>query len=385
MGVDNIITTIDDIKSNVESDDFDLMIKYADDLVEELIVLEKKIQSKLHFVQTLLTDMDRYIKTKIKTTSIEIKEDIKTLSDLIHVANKYGTPQQDMDSPINTKILYDLINPLQELNKIIGMTDIKNQIVDQILTSMQFLYDGDISFHTVITGPPGVGKTMLAKSLAEIYLKMGLLKNEKFVFKIAKRSDLIGKYLGHTSIKTQEFIDNCEGGVMFIDEVYSLGSQDKKDNFSKECIDTLNLNLTEKKNFICIIAGYPNEIEDCFFSFNEGLKRRFPFRYDIQNYTSNELSQIFAKKIMDCNWKMDFEISKLEKFIDNNKDNFKYFGGDIDNLILNCKTVHSRRIFGKDRSLMKILTYDDIVNGYNKMMLFKINKESKPTYSYMYS
>jgi len=375
MGINDIIATIDGV------DDLELMIKYINDLLKEVDSLEIETQKKIDFIKNLLDKMDN----KIKSEHTEITETINTLDDLICVAKKYGTSQKNENMLINTKILFDLINPLQELNKIIGMDNIKNQIIDQILTSMQCLYDDDTLFHTIITGPPGVGKTLLAKILGEIYLRMGLLKNSKFIFKIAKRSDLIGKYLGHTAIKTQDFIDNCDGGVMFIDEVYSLGNHEKRDNFSKECIDTINLNLTEKKNFVCIIAGYPNEIEECFFAFNEGLKRRFQFRYDIQDYTSTELSQIFIKKILDSEWKIDFEVGRLVKFIDNNKANFKYFGGDIDNLIINCKTVHSRRIFGKDKTLMRILTYDDIRKGYDNMMSFKNNKEITTKYLYMYN
>ena len=73
-------------------------------------------------------------------------------------------------------------------------------------------------------------------------------KKDDFVVKIVKRKDLIGEYLGHTAVKTQKVIDECKGGVLFIDEAYSLGNTDKKDTYSKECIDTINQNLTEKKS-----------------------------------------------------------------------------------------------------------------------------------------
>ena len=85
------------------------------------------------------------------------------------------------------------------------MNEVKDQIVDQLLSSMQSMYDDDLMFHTVIAGPPGVGKTLLAKVLGKIYLKMGILKGKELKFKIARRSDLIGKYLGHTAIKTRNY------------------------------------------------------------------------------------------------------------------------------------------------------------------------------------
>jgi SpoVK/Ycf46/Vps4 family AAA+-type ATPase len=219
---------------------------------------------------------------------------------------------------------------------------------------------------------------------------MGVLKNnsDKLNFVIAKRSDLVGKYLGHTAVKTQNLIDKCDGGVLFIDEVYSLGNNEKKDSFAKECIDTINLNLTEKKNFICIIAGYPEEIENYFFSYNPGLKRRFPFSYEITGYSAIELTNILTSKIHLSNWELvnDIDIKVLEQFIEKNKDTFNHFGGDIDTLLLNIKIVHGRRIFGKDPTLKKKITLDDIKKGYDKMMLSKTkNDDNEIKYSHMYS
>ena len=186
--------------------------------------------------------------------------------------------------------------------------------------------------HTIIEGPPGVGKTQLGKILAKIYLSLGIIQSNKF--RIATRKDFIGEYLGHTAIKTQKVIDSCMGGVLFIDEAYSLGNGDsKKDTFSKECIDTLNQNLSENKGkFVCIIAGYKENLEHDFFSVNPGLQRRFPFRYSIEKYTSKELIEIFINKVSDIEWSLNEDcLQWLSKsnFIDDKMDKFKNFGGDI--------------------------------------------------------
>ena len=218
-----------------------------DDIVIDLKFLNIETQEKLEDIKNLLQKANTNLKIiNPQKEKFIIDDKVHDLDDLLNLAIKYGTPTVDDNININTHILFELIEPLEKLQKIIGMNDIKNIILDLILTSMQNLYDPNTLFHTIITGPPGVGKTMLAKILGEIYLRLGILKNDEYIFKTAKRSDLVGKYLGHTAIKTQELIDSCTGGVLFIDEVYSLGNEDKKDSFSKECIDTLNLNLTEK-------------------------------------------------------------------------------------------------------------------------------------------
>ena len=365
------------------------LLDQMDDVIIDLRVLNIETQEHMEVAADLLKQINENIELldnsgNTISKKIIISDKIHTLSDLLTVAKIYGTPEIDKHVNVNTRILYDLIEPLEKLNKIIGMDEIKNSIVDLILTSMQRLYDPKTLFHTVITGPPGVGKTMLAKILGEIYLRVGVLVNEdnKYIFKNAKRSDLIGKYLGHTAMKTQELIDSCVGGVLFIDEVYSLGNEEKRDSFSKECIDTINLNLTEKENFICIIAGYPDEIENCFFSVNPGLKRRYPFRYDIQGYTYDQLTEIFISKLTELDWKLDINKDDLSEFFKDNQKKLQYFGGDIDNLIMGCKTCHSRRIFGQDDSLRKILTFEDIAGGFGKLLEHK-NKNNVENNDYL--
>jgi SpoVK/Ycf46/Vps4 family AAA+-type ATPase len=318
---------------------------------------------------------------------------INNIDDLINIAKLYN-PKKINNYPFDLKKLNNIIKPLTELKNLIGMDNVKNNIVNQILYFLQN-FDNNHMLHTVIQGPPGVGKTYLGTILAKIYYELGVIKGsnnktffnpingekQNFNFKIIKRSDLIGQYLGHTAIKTQKVIDECQGGVLFIDEAYSLGNVDSKDNYSKECIDTLNQNLSENGNkFICIIAGYANKLDKCFFSQNEGLRRRFPFVYNIEKYDYRELTDIFIKKVNDSKWKLDNILFNkkynLYDFIKKNINHFKYFGGDIETLFFNCKICHSVRIFGKDPKLRKIITFSDIENAFSKFISHKNSSKS---------
>jgi len=376
---------------------------------------------------------------------VELK-DINTLDDLIRVGEEFDIKDKRRYS-IDMNRLKNIIKPLKELKNVIGMESVKKNIFEQLIFLLQELNDSNM-MHTVIDGPPGVGKTLLGKILAKIYCKLKFLKgNEKekeneeindiashlmnllnpmmnkppeggqrnevgsggdgggggggccneeeteeqkkkrekkeeledeVKFKVVRRSDLIGQYVGSTAIKTQKAIDSAIGGVLFIDEVYALGTGvEKHDTFAKEAIDCINQNLSENGDkFICIVAGYPEEIEKCFFSQNVGLKRRFPFKYSIEKYNSCELSQILEFKIKEIGWKLDesLQLKQIEKFIEKNKDKFKNFGGDIDNLLLNIKIKHSLRIFGKNPNMKKKVIMEDITNGYEEFIKTKKNE-----------
>ena len=303
----------------------------------------------------------------------EINKEIKSLDDLIELGKMYD-PLLKVRYNIDLQKLANLVEPLEKLQSMIGLSNIKESIVGHITYYLANLEeDTQDMMHTVITGPPGVGKTRLGQILGDIYYNLGILKgtqtkkrgrNSKikdngYIFKIIKRSDLVGKYLGHTAVKTQKVIDSCEGGVMFIDEAYSLGNAEGRDSFSKECIDTINQNLTEKKsNFLCIIAGYKDALDKCFFSYNEGLSRRFTFRYNIEKYTAEELKLIFHEMVEKLGWTINEKDIKT-KFFEDNYSNFKNMAGDMETLLF------GKRVFCKPKE-KKILTLEDIKNGFKR-------------------
>lgn len=334
-----------------------------------------------------------------------VEETLRTIEDFINVGNKYHCKNFKTYKGLDLKIMNDLVPPLIKLNNLVGMSSVKDNVINHLLFFLQGLHENmkcndcrecslDLEcnniipkdmMHTVITGPPGVGKTELGKILGELYCAMGILENGKV--NIARRSDLIGKYLGHTAAKTQSFIDSCHGGVMFIDEAYSLGNPEGKDSFSKECLDTINQNLTENRNFLCVIAGYEKELETCFFSYNKGLKRRFSYRYNINKYESKELADIFLLKIKQSDWSFDeTKIADLYNFFKKNLKYFPHFGGDVETLLLNCKISHSKRIIFKETEIKKRLTIDDVKTAFDTYLENRGENESKVTdmYSRMY-
>ena len=280
----------------------------------------------------------------------------KDIFELYKIENNYYT--------INLEKVFKMKSHLIKLKKMVGLTNIKNEIIDLILYYlMNFEKKNNNMLHMTLEGSPGCGKTKLAKIISKLLTAMGILDNDKVVY--ARRTDMIGQYLGQTAPKTQAMIDSAMGGVLFIDEAYSLGNS-KKDIYSKECLDVLNQNLSDnKKKFICIIAGYPDELENYFFSSNPGLTRRFPFRFKINDYSHSELLNIFINKIDKLNWKIN-KNTDLEGFFEKNIDHFKFFGGDIETFIQDIKYSHSRRVVCTHPSEFKIINNSDIKKAFEK-------------------
>ena len=330
---------------------------------------------------------------------VDIQFEINNISDLLKMIEEYPD-DKDVEYNINMHSLHKIKEPLEDLNSMIGLQNLKENIVDQILFYIQNLHKApndtnkkqSISndfMHTVIYGPPGTGKTEIAKIIGSIFSKLGILT--KGTFKKVTRSDLVAGYLGQTALKTKDVIKESLGGVLFIDEAYSLGSQEKRDSFSKECIDTLCESLSDHKdNLMVIIAGYETDLNDCFFKSNQGLESRFTWRHKIDDYNALELHNIFIKKISDSGWLIDnTSLNVNVKWFEKNKALFKYYGRDIETLFAKTKIAHSRRVFCLDESVKRKLTITDIDKGleiYLKNGQKKNEDEHiKKSLSYMYS
>ncbi len=199
------------------------------------------------------------------------------------------------DIPYEAPKAVDYTECLSKLNGMVGLAAVKKEISNlaaflnlQIRRGETNTFQGK---HYVFTGNPGTGKTTVARIMADVFRSLGILSRGQLVE--ADRSKLVAGYSGQTAIKTNQLIDSAMGGVLFIDEAYTLKSNDQ-DSFGAEAIDTLLKRLEDDRGkFICIVAGYTDQMHD-FIDTNPGLKSRFTQTIHFEDYTPDELTEIFV-------------------------------------------------------------------------------------------
>jgi SpoVK/Ycf46/Vps4 family AAA+-type ATPase len=322
------------------------------------------------------------IKPKAKTKTIIIDVSMQSLNDMLSIIDNHKY-EDDVEYNIDLKSLHNIKTELEQLNSMIGMESMKKSVLEQLIYFVQELHVGkekDTSDfkHTVIYGPPGTGKTEIAKIIGKMYSKLGILKNN--VFKKVTRNDLIAGYLGQTAIKTKKVIDDCIGGVLFIDEAYSLANSERDDSYSKECLDILCESLSDHKNdLMVIIAGYEDELNDTFFRANRGLESRFIWRFTMEAYGAKDMMEIFKKKVKEIDWEFENEGDIVERWFQDKLSNFKHFGRDMELLLTYVKISHGRRIYGKNKELRKKIAMSDMKDGYDVFMKNK-NIKKQPVF-----
>ena len=332
----------------------------------------KRLKLNKYSVKTYKKNNESYDENKINT----IFNGLKTLKDIINL-KKYW---KNIKHNYKLQKLYHLIPALEKLEVMIGLNNVKTNLFKIIIYYIQHGYT-DEYLHTVIHGPPGVGKTEFAKIYADIFVRLGILNTEKFIE--IKKDDLVAEYLGQTSHRTKKVLENAMGGVIFLDEAYSLGNSEKRDSFAKEAIDMINQYLSErKKDFMFIIAGYEEELDACFFSFNRGLKRRFSHYFKIDKYSDKELMEIFKLKIKQKLYEIDISDDKLLNFFKDKYSMFENYAGDVEKLVNFIKYEQNIRCFRNNISNRKIIL-EDLIESF-KFIKTKEKKDKRPPFG-MYS
>jgi len=205
------------------------------------------------------------------------------------------------DKSINSVAMNDVSeigNTIFELNSLIGLDNIKEEV--RALTALANVRKKKIdlgipvtpnSLHMVFIGNPGTGKTTVARLIGYIYKNIGLLNNGHIIE--TSRKDLVGQYVGHTAPLVEKKFKEAEGGILFIDEAYSITTYSGTNDFGLEAIQTLlKLMEDDRQNTVVIAAGYPNEMKK-FISSNPGLQSRFSTYINFEDYTTEQLLSIF--------------------------------------------------------------------------------------------
>ena len=302
--------------------------------------------------------------------------------DITAMSNEQLVTIEAQDIPYEEPKAVDCSECLKKFDGMVGLESVKKEVTSlaafltlQIKRGETNTFQGK---HYVFTGNPGTGKTTVARIMADVFKTLGVLSRGQLVE--ADRSKLVAGFSGQTAIKTNQLIDSAIGGVLFIDEAYTLKSNDQ-DAFGNEAIDTLLKRLEDDRGkFICIVAGYTDQMHD-FIDANPGLKSRFTQTIHFEDYTADELTQIFVNMATGKNFVLDEEMRAAvhRQFEQLYLRRDKNFGNAREARRIFDQTVErqSERLV-RQMSQPDVQVCDDVADGFQFEDMYKLTIEDLP-------
>ena len=276
---------------------------------------------------------------------------------------------------------------MEELNELIGLQTVKHDVEELVglakvrkMREEKGMKSVPVSLHLVFSGNPGTGKTTVARILGKLYKEIGILSTGQMIE--TDRSGLVAGYVGQTAIKTQKKIQEAMGGILFIDEAYTLNQKDE--SFGQEAIDTILKAMEDHRDeFVVIVAGYTQLMKD-FIESNPGLKSRFNKFFEFPDYTSDELQQIFELQCNKYQYKLTEEadaairkeIIRLEEEKGENFANAR----EVRNLFEKIITNQAARVSGLeevDEDMLSTITIDDLTDEFEEELKARAAREAE--------
>lgn len=327
-------------------------------LVTKIISSQDTSATKLLVLQlSRIVSSDNFSDSTKKLCS-ELKDALVRFYGHIHIVDICRSEEKEDD----TRTLSEL---LSDLNGLIGLENVKEQVNNLIafqkvqkLRQENGLKSQKNTLHLAFTGNPGTGKTTVARIVGRIYKQIGLLSKGHFIE--ASRTDLIAGYQGQTALKVKKLIERAKGGVLFIDEAYSITENDHSDSYGRECLTELTKALEDyREDLVVIVAGYTEPMKH-FFDSNPGLKSRFNTFIEFPDYSAEELQKMLIKLCDDNNYTIEDgalnEICNyLKASIENKSENFangRLVRNLYDELIMN----HAKRVVDLENPTHKTLS-----------------------------